>query len=146
VRAGRPTVSRNSKIKPRVCCSLPMGCRTLPMRVWSRAIKAFLRPVERALDRLDHREIEPDGRRPVAAGLDAHAGGANIVPGVRQTPPHRRRKLVEPVYPNGALVERRAAHLPAVKRSHPLRAPDRIELDGRHVCLRENSTKDSLSR
>jgi hypothetical protein len=34
------------------------------------------------------------------------------------------------MYPNGALVERGAPHLPPVEHSHPPRIPHRVKLDG----------------
>src|SRR5262249_21774252 len=54
---------------------------------------------------------------------------------------HGRWKIIELMYPNGALVERRASHLPSVKHRHLLGAPNWIELNGAHTCLRKIVTR-----
>src|SRR6516165_1319186 len=86
--------------------SSPVGVGPLSPSPHGRVV-ASLRPVERALDCINHREIELEARRSVAARVDADTGWADIETRICQPPAHRRGEATELVYPNGALVERR---------------------------------------
>src|SRR5262249_2785484 len=126
----RPSTSPAARLQP-LACDFPDQ------------VVASLRSVERALDCVNHREIEPEARRSVAARIDVDTGGADVETRICQPSTHRGRKTIEVVYPNGAFVERRTLHLSAVERRHSLRTPNRIDA---HGYLREKSLRDSHTR
>src|SRR6516164_4486620 len=113
--------------------SSPVGVGPLSPSPHGRVV-ASLCSVERALDCINHREIQLEAWRSVAARIDVDTGGADVETRICQPSAHELQEPIDLVYPHRALVEHRALHLSAVEHRHSLRAPNRIELD-HHLTL-----------
>src|SRR5215472_1833248 len=98
---------------------------------FSLVVVAPLRLIERAFDRLDHREIKLEGRRAIPARIDVGTRGTDIVTGICQTSPHKRWQLIESVNPKLPPIVSATFHLPAIESRHAFRTPLRIELERR---------------